>query len=145
MPASSLLGQGSVTVRWQHGLLPVGQLPPHGAQQRGNSVEVRVGPSHADGCFLLSRAKPQSTQGFVGLASWHRRFSSSLTNFVASARRSGGRAKRGSTTSRRAMGEARTKEQSQAIRQWAKANGHELSDRGRIPAHVIEEFEKAHR
>lgn len=43
------------------------------------------------------------------------------------------------------MGEARTKEQSQAIRQWAKANGHELSDRGRIPAHVIEEFEKAHR
>ncbi|SES40057.1 histone-like nucleoid-structuring protein Lsr2 [Lentzea albida] len=69
----------------------------------------------------------------------------SLADFVASARRSGGWARRGSTTSRRVVGEARTKEQPQAIRQWAKANGHELSDRGRIPAHIIEEFEKAHR
>lgn len=70
----------------------------------------------------------------------------SLADFVTSARRTGGRAKRGGVaTNRKIVGEARTKEQTKAIREWARRNGHELSDRGRIPAHVIEEFEKAHR
>ncbi|WP_158854172.1 histone-like nucleoid-structuring protein Lsr2 [Saccharothrix deserti] len=69
----------------------------------------------------------------------------SLADFVASARRSGGRVKRGATTTRRGVAEARTKEQTKAIREWARSNGHELSDRGRIPAHVIEAFEAAHR
>jgi hypothetical protein len=40
---------------------------------------------------------------------------------------------------------ATPKEQSKAIREWAKANGHALADRGRIPAGVIEAFELAHR
>lgn len=71
----------------------------------------------------------------------------SLADFVASARRTGGRAKRGvvGTSSRRVVAEARTKEQTKAIREWARSHGHELSDRGRIPTSVIEEFEKAHR
>ena len=71
-----------------------------------------------------------------------------LADFVAKARRTGGRAKRGGPTAsvgRKPASEGRNKEQSQAIRQWAKANGHELSDRGRIPVSVIEEFEQAHR
>lgn len=70
-----------------------------------------------------------------------------LADFVASARRSGGRAKRGGSgsVSRRASGPARSKEQTKAIREWAKANGHELSDRGRISASVIDAFEAAHR
>lgn len=71
-----------------------------------------------------------------------------LANFVARGRRATGRAKPGrvvTTTTRKIIGEARTKEQTKAIREWARRNGHELSDRGRIPAHVIEEFEKAHR
>jgi hypothetical protein len=37
-----------------------------------------------------------------------------------------------------------SKEQSRAIREWAKANGHDLADRGRIKAKVITAFEAAH-
>ena len=33
-----------------------------------------------------------------------------------------------------------SRDQNQAIRQWAKKNGHEVSDRGRIPAGVAEAF-----
>jgi hypothetical protein len=69
-----------------------------------------------------------------------------LADFVASARKVGGRAKRGSAALRagRSTSGARTKEQSTAIREWARSNGHELADRGRIPAGVIEAFEAAH-
>jgi len=70
----------------------------------------------------------------------------SLADFVAGARRTSGRAKRrAATTTRRVVAEARTKEQTKAIRNWARSNGHELADRGRIPASIIEAFEQAHR
>ena len=36
------------------------------------------------------------------------------------------------------------KEQSQAIREWARANGHKVSDRGRISAAIQEAFGAAH-
>ncbi|WP_369140616.1 histone-like nucleoid-structuring protein Lsr2 [Modestobacter versicolor] len=36
------------------------------------------------------------------------------------------------------------REQAGAIREWARKNGHEVSDRGRIPAAVVEAFEAAH-
>lgn len=67
-----------------------------------------------------------------------------LDDFVSSGRRIGGRVRRGTTPSTPA-GTARTKEQTQAIRQWAKKNGHDVSDRGRIPSTVIEAFEAAHK
>ncbi|MFE7844266.1 Lsr2 family protein [Microbacterium sp. NPDC057407] len=31
-----------------------------------------------------------------------------------------------------------------AIREWAKANGHQVSERGRVPASVLEAYEAAH-
>ncbi|MEV6241027.1 Lsr2 family protein [Lentzea sp. NPDC051838] len=69
-----------------------------------------------------------------------------LADFVASARKTGGRSRRvAAGVVRKVAGEGRTKEQSQAIRQWAKVNGYDLSDRGRIPASVIDAFELAHR
>lgn len=68
-----------------------------------------------------------------------------LADFVTSARRTGGRTRKTASTTRTIVAESRTKEQTKAIREWARANGHELSDRGRIPTSVIEEFEKAHR
>ena len=37
-----------------------------------------------------------------------------------------------------------SREQNQAIREWAAKNGHEVSERGRIPTSVVEAFEKAH-
>jgi hypothetical protein len=68
----------------------------------------------------------------------------SLAQFIGSARRTGGRAKRGTVTvagSNGTNGSGRSREQTQAIREWAKKNGHDVSDRGRIPAAVIEAFE----
>ncbi|WP_199515973.1 histone-like nucleoid-structuring protein Lsr2 [Nucisporomicrobium flavum] len=37
-----------------------------------------------------------------------------------------------------------SRDQNQAIREWAKKNGHEVSERGRIPSSVVEAFH-AHR
>ena len=74
----------------------------------------------------------------------------SLQDFVDSARRTGGRIKRGATPAQAPApvqakpSDARSKEQTRAIREWAKKNGHDLADRGRIPANVIEAFEASH-
>jgi hypothetical protein len=65
-----------------------------------------------------------------------------LAAFISSARRTGGRARRGTTTAApHTNGGGRSREQTQAIRDWAKKNGHDVADRGRIPAVVIEAFE----
>ena len=70
-----------------------------------------------------------------------------LANYVAharhvgagsSARRSGGR--RGT----RAAQVRNSREQLQAIREWARKQGYEVSDRGRIAAGIVEAFEDAH-
>jgi hypothetical protein len=67
-----------------------------------------------------------------------------LAEFVSSARRTGGRVKRGGTpVAGGSTGSGRNREQTQAIREWAKKNGHDVSDRGRIPAAVIDAFEAA--
>ncbi|MDQ3578177.1 MAG: Lsr2 family protein [Actinomycetota bacterium] len=58
-----------------------------------------------------------------------------LADFVASARRTGGRVKR---TTARTAGEGRSKDETKAIRDWARENGHDISERGRIPAAIIE-------
>lgn len=62
----------------------------------------------------------------------------SLGEFVAQARRTGGRIKRSAPAA------ADRHEQAQAIREWARRNGHEVSNRGRMPASLIEAFEAAH-
>jgi nucleoid-associated protein Lsr2 len=68
--------------------------------------------------------------------------------YVSAARkvsgRSSGRAS-GAGRSRATGGGGRMdREQAGAIRDWARKNGHEVSDRGRIPASVVEAFEAAH-
>lgn len=67
----------------------------------------------------------------------------SLEDFVACARRTGGRVKRGMPADARSGSAGASREQAQAIREWARKNGHEVSDRGRIPASLIEAFETA--
>lgn len=70
-----------------------------------------------------------------------------LNPFVLSARRTGARGKRDSVARRgsgRASVAGNAKEQSRAIRDWAKANGHELAERGRLPAAVVGAYEAAH-
>jgi hypothetical protein len=65
-----------------------------------------------------------------------------LGDFVDNARRTGGRVKRG--TSPKSVTPAANREQTKAIRDWARQNGFDLSDRGRIPSNVLEAFEAAH-
>ncbi len=55
----------------------------------------------------------------------------------------GGRAS-GGGRSRATGGGRMDREQAGAIRDWARKNGHEVSDRGRIPAAVVEAYEAAH-
>ncbi|HEY4631913.1 MAG TPA: Lsr2 family protein [Blastococcus sp.] len=68
-----------------------------------------------------------------------------LSRYVSAARKVGGRGTRGSGGGRsRAGGGRMDREQAGAIREWARKNGHAVSDRGRIPASVVEAYESAH-
>jgi hypothetical protein len=62
-----------------------------------------------------------------------------LADYVGSARRTGGRVRRG-TRPGQAGG---ANNDAGAIREWAQANGIELAARGRIPAHVAESYREA--
>jgi hypothetical protein len=61
-----------------------------------------------------------------------------LAAYVASARRAGGRRRGGSGGGSRRPSIDR--EQNQAIREWARKRGMKVSDRGRIPAEVLEAY-----
>jgi hypothetical protein len=63
----------------------------------------------------------------------------SLASYVASARRVGGRASRGKAPKPGRAGSARTAE----IREWARSSGLDVSERGRIPAAIVEQYEAA--
>ncbi|MEP6599824.1 MAG: Lsr2 family protein [Actinomycetota bacterium] len=64
-----------------------------------------------------------------------------LATYVAHGRRAG----RGSATPRATRGAGRVdREQTQAIREWARKNGHRVSDRGRIPSTVLEAYNSTH-
>ena len=67
-----------------------------------------------------------------------------LGDFAESGRRTGGRVKRSTSPTTRGTTPTANREQTKAIRDWARHNGYELSDRGRIPSSVIEAFEAAH-
>lgn len=65
-----------------------------------------------------------------------------LAKFIGAAQRTGGRVKRGvAMPAGHRAGSGRNREQTQAIREWARQNNWEVSDRGRIPADIIEAFE----
>jgi hypothetical protein len=66
-----------------------------------------------------------------------------LGEYVPHARRTGGRLKRGTAAASPAGSATAGPEQAQAVREWARRNGHEVSNRGRIPASLIEAFEAA--
>ena len=76
------------------------------------------------------------------------RLRDSLATFVAAARRTGtrrARSQRSSTSEAPAAPPARpSREATAAIRTWARENGHEVSERGRIPKAVVEAYHSAH-
>jgi hypothetical protein len=63
-----------------------------------------------------------------------------LGNWVGHARRSGGRksSRRGGATGGQRRGDL------SAVRAWARKNGHQVSDRGRISAEILTAYDKAH-
>jgi hypothetical protein len=69
-----------------------------------------------------------------------------LAGYVSAARKVGGSRSRGArTSSGGGAGTAkRDPEQTRAIREWAQRSGHQVSDRGRIPASVVDAYEQAH-
>jgi Lsr2 len=69
----------------------------------------------------------------------------SLAGFVLAARTVGGRGRVFSAPPRTFVRPRVDREQNQAIRDWARASGRRVADRGRIPATILEDFEKAHR
>jgi hypothetical protein len=75
------------------------------------------------------------------------RLRDSLATFVAAARRTGTRRARSqrSGTWEAPVAPARpSREATAAIRTWARENGHEVSERGRIPKAVVEAYQSAH-
>jgi hypothetical protein len=66
-----------------------------------------------------------------------------LASYVAAARRPGGRRRGGAVATANAAAARRPsvdREQNQAIRDWARKRGMKVSDRGRIPADVLEAY-----
>ena len=78
------------------------------------------------------------------------RLRDSLASFVAAGRKSGGSDAAGGrraqkmTASPGSRPQPLDREQTAAIRAWARQNGHEVSDRGRIAKTVVDAFEAAH-
>jgi hypothetical protein len=64
-----------------------------------------------------------------------------LASWVGHARRSGGRK---STSSGRASASSAKRTDLGAVRAWARENGYEVSDRGRISADIQAAYDKAH-
>lgn len=66
-----------------------------------------------------------------------------LEPYVKAGRRAGGRAARGRGGRAAASGGGSSSQDTAKIRAWAKENGYEVNDRGRVPANIREAYEKA--
>ena len=67
-------------------------------------------------------------------------FRKALEPYIAGARRAGVSQSRGTSSRKRSTASPETA----AIREWANANGHAVSERGRIPGAVIDAYRAAH-
>jgi hypothetical protein len=66
------------------------------------------------------------------------RLRDTLSVYIANARRPARSTGRANGQPRR--GTRADREQTAAIREWARANGHRIGDKGRIPTHIIEAY-----
>ena len=65
-----------------------------------------------------------------------------LAIYIANGRRASRGPGRPAGSTRRA-GARSDREQTQAIREWARKNGHQVSERGRIPGSIVEAYNSA--
>ena len=70
-----------------------------------------------------------------------RKLEEALAPFIEKAERVGGRGRARKAAPRSSS--SRSSSNTAAIREWAKANGFQVSDRGRIPADVVAAYEAA--
>jgi hypothetical protein len=84
----------------------------------GRSYEIDLSPGNAD------------------------RLREALAPYLAAARRTG--TPRRTSAAAPAPRNGTDRERNQAIREWAGQNGFTIAERGRIPANVIEAFDRAH-
>ncbi|QIZ37896.1 Lsr2 family protein [Saccharopolyspora sp. ASAGF58] len=66
-----------------------------------------------------------------------------LTPYVSHARRTGGRKRATIKPTKPAAPQVPDKERNLAIRIWAREQGFQVSDRGRIPAEIVEAYDNA--
>lgn len=73
-------------------------------------------------------------------------FKSAIGGFIESARKvKGSRSSNGRRTQNAgANGGRQSREQTQAVRDWARQQGHNISNRGRIPSSIQQAFDEAH-
>ena len=69
------------------------------------------------------------------------KFREALAPYVGSARRAGGRRGRGRAAS---SSSTRARSDTTAVREWARAQGLKVSDRGRIPSEILAKYEESH-
>lgn len=69
-------------------------------------------------------------------------FHEAVAGFVESARQV--KASGGGHRVRKTSANSRSREQTQAVREWARQQGHSINDRGRIPASIQQAFDQAH-
>jgi len=67
-----------------------------------------------------------------------------LAPFVGHARRLSRSSSRPGSSVRGGRGARVDREQTQAIREWARKNGHQVSERGRIPATILDAYNSSH-
>ncbi len=70
------------------------------------------------------------------------RLRDALSPFISAARRTGGRRSSGGNAP--TPRPSTDREQNQAIREWAQAQGMKISERGRIPSNVLEAYHQSH-
>ena len=67
-----------------------------------------------------------------------------LAPYVGAARKTSGRARTPRQSAVADKPVRSNRDQTSAIREWARANGHQVSERGRIPKSVLEAYQAAH-
>lgn len=72
------------------------------------------------------------------------RLREALDPFISVARRTGSKRSSGGSTASGASRPSTDREQNQAIREWAQAQGMKISERGRIPSNVLEAYHQNH-
>lgn len=108
------------------------------AQRTTITLVDDIDGSQADGTVTFSL---DGVAFEIDLTSEHEReLRAALEPWVTAARRTSGRTAAGRSRSSRAM----TGPSAEQVREWAKANGRPVSDRGRISAAVRAAYEAAH-